>query len=185
MLTPNCPGMNHDKPHRWFNFARMLTIGLLAASLLHAGCGYAHRPLFNETYRTVSVPIFDNRSFYRGVEFDLTEALKKEIELRTPYKVVNGTSGDTLLHGAIVSISQRRLSRNREGGLVQELELHLVIDFEWKDQRTGKTIVDRQGLTAASSYVPAQPIAQPLELGEHLAVQRAATAVVAAMGGDW
>ena len=55
--------------------------------------------------RTVSVPIFDNQSFYQDVEFDLTEALVKEIELRTPYKVTGADRADTILQGEIVSVT--------------------------------------------------------------------------------
>lgn len=152
---------------------------------LISGCGYSHQPLYDETYQSVSVPIFENRTFYRGVEFDLTEAIKKEIELRTPYKVVNGESGQTLLRGTIVSIRQNRLSREREAGVAQELEMSIVVDFEWQDQRTGETLVERRGLVAASSRVPAQPVAESQSLGEHQAVQRMADTVLAAMRSQW
>ncbi len=163
--------------------ARVLLVLVLAA--LVAGCGYSHKPLFDTTYRTVSVPIFDNRTFYRGVEFDLTEALKKQIELRTPYKVVNDESGDTILRGSVVAVRQNRLSREREGGMVQELEMALVVDFEWKDQRTGEAIVDRRGLVASSSYVPAQPVGEPLAIGQHMAAERMADSIVGAMRSQW
>ena len=46
--------------------------------MLATGCGYSHVPLFPQEYRTVSVPILENRTAYRDVEFDLTEALIKE-----------------------------------------------------------------------------------------------------------
>ena len=87
------------------------------------GCGYAHRPTFPQGIRTVAVPIFDNRSFYRGAERDVTEALIKQIELETPYKVVAPTGADTELSGSIVAINSGVLSRDTEGGVPQEEEL--------------------------------------------------------------
>ena len=94
-------------------------LSLLAVMLVLQGCGYTQTELFNTEYQSVAVPIFQNKTFYRGVELDLTEALIKEIELRSPYKVVATRTAQTVLEGQIVSISQRPLSNTREGGLVQ------------------------------------------------------------------
>ena len=90
-----------------------------------SGCGYTQQELFNTEYQTVAVPIFQNKTFYRGVELELTEALIKEIELRTPYKVTATNTAQTILEGQIVAISQSPLSSTQEGGMVQETELQL------------------------------------------------------------
>jgi hypothetical protein len=73
--------------------------------------GYHAEELFPEQYQTVAVDIFDNRTFFQGVEFDLTEALVKEIELRTPYKVVANDRADTVITGTIHTVRQLSLSR--------------------------------------------------------------------------
>ena len=54
-----------------------------------SGCGYSQQEIYPDHVQTVAIPLFENRTFYQGVEFDLTEALVKEIELRTPYKVIS------------------------------------------------------------------------------------------------
>jgi hypothetical protein len=42
--------------------------------------GYTTRPNYDSGIRTVRVPIFKNVTFWRGLEFDLTRAVVREIE---------------------------------------------------------------------------------------------------------
>ena len=67
----------------------------LAASLLATvtgcstgGSGYTWGSTFRPSIRTVAVPAFQTKSFSRGDEVKLTQALVAQIESRTPYKVV-------------------------------------------------------------------------------------------------
>ena len=61
-----------------------LALGLvcLLGGLAGGGCGYAIGPAFSPGVRTVSVPIFKSQLFRRGIEFQLTEAVQKELKLR-------------------------------------------------------------------------------------------------------
>lgn len=157
----------------------------LQGVLANSGCGYSHQELFPTDVRTVSVPIFDNQSFYQDVEFDLTEALVKEIELRTPYKVTGADRADTILQGEIVSVSQGRLSRQEIGGVPQEMEYRITTNFEWKDLRTGKMLRQRQGFQSVGRYISTGPIFEPLTIGQHEAIQKAAQQIVSIMAADW
>jgi hypothetical protein len=149
------------------------------------GCGYTTQELYPTQYTSVAVPIADNRTFYRGVEFDLTEAIIKEIEQRTPYKVVAPAMADTLLQITVTGIEQRQLNRTRDAGLPQELEADLRADLIWKDQSTGEVLVDRRGMSAVGRYIPTQPIGEPFETAQHAAVQRMAEQFVSEMRSDW
>src|SRR4051812_2118332 len=76
-----------------------------------SGCGYSHsgegssssgyewRSLYREDVRTVAVPIFANKTFRRGVEFQLTQAIVVQLEAKSPYKVVARERADTVLEG--------------------------------------------------------------------------------------
>ena len=165
--------------------APQFTILLALLTLTLPGCGYRHTPLFPTTYRTVALPIFDNQTFYRGIEFELKEALTKEIERRTPYKVVPQATADSLLVGSIVSVTQTPLSRRESGGLVQELQFAVEADFEWTDQRDGRSIRQRKGLTSVGRFIPAREIGETFDVGQSAAVQRMAEAIVSAMAADW
>lgn len=163
----------------------MLLLILITGLLAPVGCGYTTRELYPADVRSVGVPIFANRSFYRGLERDVTEALIKEIELRTPYKVARTASTDTELTGTIVDVEQKLISRRRPGNLPQEIEVSVVVDWTWKNQRTGDVIRSRQGFESVGRYRPTQPIGDPFESAQHEAAQRLATDIVSAMRADW
>lgn len=148
------------------------------------GCGYRQAGLFRTDVRTVAVPIFENRTFYQGIEFALTEAVIKEIELRTPYKVTAASTADTILAGKIELVNQRRLSRTRDGGLVQDVEMTLIANAEWKFSG-GKTLRRREGMQTAGRAVVTRPVGEQLELGLNDAVQAMATKIVDMMREDW
>jgi Lipopolysaccharide-assembly len=83
------------------------------------------------TIHTVYVPIFKNRTFRRGLEFDLTRAVIREIEAKTPYKVVSDeASADAVLSGTI--LAQRPWKSS------EEAELTVVV--RWRSARTGKPL---------------------------------------------
>ena len=164
---------------------RFKSLMLATCALTLWGCGYAHTDRFPTDVRTVAVPLFENQSFYQGVEFDLTEALIKEIELNTPYKVTGADRADTIIDGVIVSVEQHRLSRQSIGGAPQELEMQIVINYSWKHQNSGKIIRQREGFISVGRYIPTRPIAEPLEVAQHEAVGRLASGIVSAMASDW
>jgi len=168
---------------------RRLASALVSAAIFACclGCGYTTGGSFPEQYATVAVPIFENRTFYEteGLSRELTEAIVKHVEQRTPYTTARGGRADTELSGVITSVDQRLLSRNPDTGLPEQLEVTVTIDWQWKDQRTGETIVDRRGFSAVGRYLPATPIGEPYEAAQHAAVDKLARDIVSAMRGDW
>ncbi len=159
---------------------------LIVLCLFVAACGYTSKPLYPENVRTVAVPIFENRTFYQGVEFDVTEAVIKELELRADaYKVTPAERADTVLTGTITGVDQSRLSRRHDGGMPQEMEMRIRVNFAWKDARTGQVLCERRGFEAAATYIPAREVGEPYMVGQHGAAQNLATAIVSAMRSEW
>ncbi len=168
------------------NRTRPLMLACLAVVMFNAvGCGYTHQSTFPDGIGSVQVKMLGNRTFYRGVEFDLTEALVKEIELRTPYKSVSREDADTVIEGTVVDVSQNRLSRTSTGGLPQEMEVKVTVDVEWRDRRSGRVLRRRDGLADVGTYKPAGDVAEPFEIAQHIAVQRLATKIVGVMRDDF
>lgn len=159
---------------------------LILAALLLAGCGYSTKTLYPEQYRTVGVPLFDNRTFYQGVNADLAEALTKQVEQKTPYKVVPQGAADTVIEGTIDSVEQNRLSRRRGGaGVPQEIEVTITVSWQWKDLRTGKVIRDRKGFSAVGRHLPGDPVGEPLDVAVQTAVDQLAADIVSTLQADW
>ena len=135
--------------------------------------------------QTVAVPIFENRSFERELEFELTEALIKEIELRTPYKVTRGGRADTMLSGSILSVERRTLTRSTATGLDAESQVQMIVSFEWKDLRTGEILRSRKSVQAEGRHVVTRPVGEPVEVARHEAVARISRRLVSLMRDDW
>jgi hypothetical protein len=161
----------------------LLLVMLLGPAL--GGCGYTTKEVFPKQYQTVAVPMFENRTFYRGIEFDLSEALVKQIESRTPYKVAPPNVADTMLAGSITNIEQDRISRTFTGNVPQEMEVRVTVNFEWKDLDRAQTIRSRAGFEAVGRYLPTRPISEPFEIAQREAVQTLAQDIVSTMQGEW
>jgi hypothetical protein len=102
--------------------------------------GYTTKPNYDCGIKTIRVPIFQNLSAYRDVEFELTTAVVREIETRTPYKVVGlGSSADTELDCKIVGLNKQILNRNQLNE-VREAEMILTVDVTWRDLRSGEIL---------------------------------------------
>ena len=165
---------------------RCIASALLVVLLLSlTGCGYSSKELFPTQYQTVASPRFENRTFYRGLEFELAEALTKQIESRTPYKIVAPGSAQTILEGTITDVQQTQLSRRRPGGVPQEVELTVTVDFVWKDLTSGEVITDRRGFVSVGRHVPTSGIGEPFEIAQHQAIERLARDIVSTMRSDW
>jgi hypothetical protein len=130
------------RPH-----CRTLLAGLLTGlAALLAGCasgghfsllGYTTVPTYDDCIRTVYVPIFENVSFRRGLEFDLTRAVIREIEAKTPYKIASSRAeADTELTGKIINRRKALINQNQLGE-VRDSEVYLAVELQWRDLRPG------------------------------------------------
>lgn len=172
---------------RWFTVfaaATFATAGTGCTGKATIG-GYSTGEDFDDSIRSIAVPIFENRTFYRETEFKLTEALTKEIEARTPYKVTKAGAADTALTGTVVNVSQRMLSRDRDTGLPQEVQVTVVVSFEWKDLRSGKVIRQRSRFEGTGEAISTYPAGEPIEVAKISAIQELAKQIVSVMRNDW
>jgi hypothetical protein len=125
--------------------------GVLAAvvALLLPSCegvnfsilGYTTRPNYRCDICSVRVPIFKSQIYFdetrQGLEMQLTQAVIRQIELKTPWKVKE--DADTELTGTIVSLNKSILNRNQKN-LPRETETDLAVQVKWVDLRTGENL---------------------------------------------
>lgn len=147
--------------------------------------GYSSKSVYPANVRTVAVPIFTSQSFTRNVEFELTDALIKEIESRTPYKVVPDSRADTIILGQIKSVQLEQLSKSRFTGLSEEVVVGVTVDFTWRDLRSNRVLVERKAFSGHGLFVPSRPTGEPVELGQFSAVQQLARDVVGELRSEW
>ncbi|MBI5125064.1 MAG: LptE family protein [Planctomycetes bacterium] len=131
---------------------RLLWLGLFTACLLLAACGYTSRSQLRQNVNTIYIPIFDNLTYRRGLEFDLTNALKNEILFRTRLKIVDKDHADSILYGSITDV-KKLILLEAPGGNPAEAAMVIIIDFSWVDLRTGRTIVDKKNITQQAEFI--------------------------------
>ena len=128
--------------------------------------------------------MFDNTTFRRDMEYDLTDALAKRIEAETPYKIISKRNrADTIISGEITSLEARTVTMEPETGRALENQAEVRAVFSWKDLRTGEFIIENADVTAASSYVEFQQ--QGFGNAAKVAVSRLAERIVELMQMDW
>jgi hypothetical protein len=100
--------------------------------------GYSTAPNYCDDVKTVRVPVFDNKTYRQGVEFELTQAVVEAIERYTPYKVRNcDGQADTELKGTITAFS-RQLTLPSPLNETRQAEAIMLVEVVWKDLRTGE-----------------------------------------------
>ena len=106
--------------------------------LLAPGCkvtGYSIRPPYDTRIKTVYVPVFKSITFRRDVNLMLTELVIKEIERRTPYKVVGKPEeADTTLEGTI-NFSDKNMIVENPFNLPRQLTSTMIVDVTWTDNQ--------------------------------------------------
>jgi len=116
--------------------AVVFTAGLTGCAGYRAGA----LSLYPGGIQTVHVPIFESKSFRRGMGERLTEAVQKQIEKETPYRVVGSPEqADTILRGQIVN-DTKRVTAGSKSGYPRAVELNVVVQTQWIDRRTGRGI---------------------------------------------
>lgn len=117
---------------------------LASCSLLLAGCatdytifGYHLGSQARKEIKTVRVPIFRNATFYRDLEFELTQAVIKRIQDTTPYKVVTDGPADAQLAGTI-RVGASHMAVQNELNEARSRDFILAVEVSFVDTHTGQ-----------------------------------------------
>ncbi len=120
-----------------------LAIAVLSAT----GCaGYRMgvRSMYRQDIRTVHVPIIRSDSFRPDLGVRLTEAVCKEIEDRTPYKIADASNSDSTLNCRITFDSKRVVTETTDDD-PRDLRVTMVAEVNWTD-RIGNVLMENRFL---------------------------------------
>lgn len=178
--------------HALHRHAPLLT--LVVATMASAlGCQLYHvgtRSLYPPDIRTVYVPVFESNSFRRGLGEQLTEAVAKEIELKTPFKVVGSPDADSILTGRIIGDSKQVLVKppTDEQRLIQTA---MTVQVSWVDRRGAQVQADRT-LALPDTLATVQQtnnlvseVGQSMATQQQQSIQRLAEQIVSMMEIPW
>lgn len=158
-------------------------LGVMVAIGILPGCGYSSTRPFRTDIRTVHVEMFQSKEFRRELEFRLTEALTKRIEMDTPYKIAPRKTADALLSGEILKVENRTLGEEYETGLPREIASSLLVRFTLKDLRTGDILVERPRFVYQTTYIPS--VGENFTQGMTRAMDGLAEQIVETMETAW
>lgn len=164
---------------------------LVVAAALLAGCaanpkdGYSFAPVYSANIKSVTVPIFENYTYTPELPTQLTDAVIKEMQTRTPWGVTDREHADATLSGIIRTIELRKLSQDPNSGLDLEVAVTVVVDFEFRDNRSGKVILSRRHFAGTDTFVPVAGTGERLEVGQTAAVGRLARDIVSELRTNW
>ncbi|MBN2022622.1 MAG: hypothetical protein JW809_07485 [Pirellulales bacterium] len=166
---------------------------LPSAMLALGGCaGYqlGNEGLYPRHIHTVYVPTFDSTSFRRDLGERLTEAVVKEIELKTPYKVVGTPDADSVLTGVLVDEGKRVVAQNRYGD-ARQVEARMQVLVNWIDRRgvalrEGGAIELPPPAVAVGATADMMPeVGQSVATTQQQAIQSVAEQIVSMMEAPW
>lgn len=160
---------------------------------LFSGCAsyrVGSRSLYAADVQTVYVPMIESNSFRRDLGERLTEAVIKEIELKTPFKVVGTPEADSILSTRLVGESSNVVIENRNDD-PRAIEVNTLAEVTWLNRRRQPL---REPATVAlppellptrqtSALLP--EVGQSVVIAQQQAIERLAQQIVSTMEEPW
>lgn len=172
-----------------------LNVLLLMGLCLGPGSGCAgyqlgSASLYNPEIRTIHIPVVRNETWRPDLGVQLTEALQKAVELRTPYKVVATPSADSTLTCRVTSQTKRNITESRTDE-PRAVETLITVALTWTDRQGNLLMENRfvpQGELAfyfvqGSDFVP--EAGQSMATAQMRAVEKMADQIVNQMENRW
>ena len=171
--------MERMKPKTVPTMALLMAIPFIGAG----GCGYTTARPFRTDIQTIHVDMFHSKEFRRELEFRLTEALVKRLEMDTPYRIAPRRTADMLLTGEILAVENHTFGHDLAFNLPRETGSTVVVRFRLQDMRTGNVLVERPRFVYQSSFIP--PVGESFTQGMTRALEGLAEQIVETMEFDW
>ena len=172
-----------------FNIA---VIVLLASMGGCASYQVGNQTLYPSHIKTVHVPVFESLSFRRNLGEQLSEAVVKEIETKTPYKVVGSAAdADSVLTCNIINDTKNMIVQDWYND-PRQMQMVMQVQVTWVD-RKGNVLRESEPIVispATSTQVTATSIltaetGQSVATAQQEAIARAAEQIVGMMETPW
>lgn len=157
--------------------ASLATLGLGACLYGFAGGGFAPH------IKTVAILPFDNQTPEPALTQEVSDAVREALEARLGLRLAGEASADAVVRGRVVRYDPDVPLAFRPGvgqADVTRRQVQLTVDVEILDQREGKALWQRQGLTVVGEYQPPQEVE-----GRKLALQKLVNDIVDGAQSQW
>lgn len=157
------------------------------------GCAayrFGNATLYPADIETIYLPVFESDSFRRNLAEFLTEAIAKEIQLKTPYTVVGTPEADSVLSGRITTDTKRVIIEDPYD-YPRETQINMSVEVRWVNRR-GDLVnqpaaipmpPELVGLSGNGALVP--EFGQSVSTAQLQAIQSLAAQIVSLMESPW
>lgn len=161
----------------------LIGIGLVGCAHYQVGADSLYAP----DVHTVYVPMIESDSFRRDLGERLTEAVVKEIELKTPYKVVSSATADSVLNVRLFGDTRRVIGEDPFDA-PRVLENLMTAEVSFTNRRrapllTPDSLTATTPIRQTSVLIPAA--GQTVATAQQQALQRLAEQIVSVMEESW
>jgi riboflavin biosynthesis pyrimidine reductase len=146
--------------------------------------------LYRADVRTIYVPIVRNDTWRPQLGVELTEAIQKAIQERTPFRIVNDPSADSVLTCRLVDETKRVITETGTDD-PRALRTNLSVRLTWVDRQNNVLMENRFIPTDDVAFLFSKSVDFVPEAGQsistaHLrAIQRLADEIVGQMEVRW
>ncbi len=170
------------------NLALIQALALIAGLLtsLSTGCAryqFGTSTLHAPNISSVHIDMFENDTYRRGLGPWLTEAIVKEVELRTPFRIADSSSADSFLRGRLVS-DRKNVIVESPNDDARDINYASRIEITWTD-RTGTPLTQSRVFTITEDANLIPEAGQSLTTAQQELIQRLARQVVNQMEVAW
>lgn len=154
------------------------------AAAVSGGCLYGFAGGgFAPHIKTVAILPFDNQTPEPSLTQEVNDAVREALEGRLGLRLAGEANADAIVRGRVVRYEPDVPTAFQTGQgqvNVTKRKIQLTVDVEIVDQREGKTIWQRQGLTVDGEYDPPQEVA-----GRKVALQKLVNDIVDGAQSQW
>jgi hypothetical protein len=175
---------------RWWRWTPQLFFrlrcGALAASaiaLVLSACLYKFAGGGLPNIKTVAILPFDNQTPEPALTKEVNDAISEAIQGRLGLRPAAASNADALVRGKVVRY-EPDVTLAFQPGVgrpdVTKRQVQLTVDVDIVDQRTGKSLWQRQGLSVVGEYTPPQEAE-----GRKIALQKLVNEIVDGAQSQW
>ncbi|HEV2387680.1 MAG TPA: LptE family protein [Candidatus Acidoferrales bacterium] len=141
---------------RWRSPRFFCRLGIAALALAGAACGYhvaGRQSALPKSWRTVAVPVFVNRTLRYRLEQRFTQAVVRELEARTTYRIIpDPSAADAVLRGEMTSIEAVPVLFDSTTGRATMMLVTVQLKVQFEDRATKKLIYKNDQFVFRDEY---------------------------------
>jgi len=159
-----------------------------------SGCGYRWGNLHQKDNLTIAIPVWENETFWRDAEDELTNALKNASWDKTHFRLVTpmntfeteNPEADLRLTGRILSISAPVTQEGYHSSEPEEISVNISVEYElWRKKKDGDGYESCLKKTMSSSGRAFTRRGESKELAKRQALEKAARDIIDSLEADF